>query len=176
MIECHDSRTFGLCWRESWFPTAFSGRNNVLSHIFLCRVAWLSGSPDSILIGSPLLSLSLSFCLSVYLFLCLFFISLRFSIFPLLFLLSIVKASPKLREKQKTHSVWPHKNCRASIRPAFFGATTSLGDDFLEVELPLHLDDNCGKKSNRSKFIWTYVSANSRSTDCKDFSTTSHGI
>jgi len=94
MIESLYSRTFGLHRRESWFPIAFSGRNeyNVLSHISMYRVAWLSGSPSilfTLVRSLPLcffclltvcLSLSLFFYLSIYLCLYLYtFLSFSFS-------------------------------------------------------------------------------------------------
>jgi len=130
MIESLYSRTFGLHRRESWFPIAFSGRNeyNVLSHISMYRVAWLSGSPSilfTLVRSLPLcffclltVCLSLSLYFSIYLSICVFI----FTLFCLSLSLSpfsqLLKASLKLREKQKTHSVWSHKNCRTSIRPA----------------------------------------------------------
>lgn len=169
MIGSLDSRTFRLHWRESRFPTAFFGKSehNVLTHtsVSRCLIKWKSSLFSFVLLSSCFLCLTvylsvlLSVCLSFYLSfsICLsvcFYFYASLSFFFTFSFLSIVKASPKLREKQKTHSVWLHKNCYTSIRPAFFGATTSFGDDFLEYISMI----------TTNKYVWK----RNRNLFCKD--------
>lgn len=138
-----------------------------------CLIKWKSRLYSCFFVGFPLLWLSLSFCLSISFSICSIFISMLFylpsSLSPFSQSLRLLRSHG---EKQKTHSVWPYKNCRASIRPAFFGATTSLGDDFLEVELPLYLNNNCLKRAvGQNLFCKDIYFFNTKSTDCKDFLT-----